>query len=199
LGRPRKFRKLLVAPFTLRKQLVEHIRRVADAAAAGKKGRIRLKVNNLTDAAIVDELYRASAAGAEIEIVARAICTLRPGVPAVSDHIRVRSVLGRFLEHSRLFCFEAGDEKTYLLGSADLMPRNLDHRIEVVVPVEAAHVQAEIEAIFKTLLADNVDAWTLHSDGSWSRGQPKKSERRRRAQTVFMARRERARRLSRPR
>jgi polyphosphate kinase len=198
-GRPRKFRKLLVAPFTLRKQLVEHIRRVAAAAADGTKARIRIKVNNLTDAAMVEELYRASQAGADIDIVTRAICTLRPGVEGLSEHIRVRSVLGRFLEHSRLFCFEAGDDTTYLLGSADLMPRNLDHRIEAVVPVPAAHVQAEIEAIFKTLLADNVDAWTLGPDGSWSRVQPKKNERRRRAQNSVMTRRERARRLSRPR
>ena len=136
-GRPRRFRKILVAPFTLRKRLVENIRAVAEAAAAGKHARIRIKVNNLTDPAIVEELYRASAAGAEIDLVVRAICMLRPGVAGLSERIRVRSILGRFLEHSRLFCFEAGDEKTYLMGSADLMARNLDHRIEVVVPVEA--------------------------------------------------------------
>ena len=141
-GRPRAFRKILVAPFTLRKRLVENIRAVAEAAAAGKHARIRIKVNNLTDPAIVEELYRASQAGAEIDLIVRAICTLRPGVPGLSERIRVRSILGRFLEHSRLYCFEAGDEKTYLMGSADLMARNLDHRIEVVVPVEAAHVRA---------------------------------------------------------
>jgi polyphosphate kinase len=192
-GRPTRFRKILVAPFTLRKQLVESIRAVAEAAAAGKSARIRIKVNNLTDPAIIEELYRASAAGAEIDLVVRAVSMLRPGVPGLSERIRVRSILGRFLEHSRLFCFEAGDEKTYLMGSADLMARNLDHRIEVLVPVEAGHVQVEIESIFKALLADNVQAWELGSDGSWERVRPAKGERKRPAQAVFMRRHERAR------
>jgi polyphosphate kinase len=196
-GRPQRFRKILAAPFNLRRRLVEHIRAVAEAAEAGQTARIRIKVNNLTDADVVEELYRASQAGAEIDIVVRAMCTLVPGVPGVSESIRVRSILGRFLEHSRLFCFEAGDEKTYLLGSADLMPRNLDHRIEVVVPVEDHRVRNELESIFKELLADNTQAWRLRSDGSWERIEPKKSERRRSAQAMFMRRRERARRLAR--
>ena len=106
-------------------------------------------MNNLADPAIVEELYKASQAGAEIDLIVRAVCVLRPGVEGLSERIRVRSILGRFLEHSRLYCFEAGDAKTYLLGSADLMPRNLDHRIEMVVPVEAPHVRAEIETIFR--------------------------------------------------
>jgi len=198
-GRPQRFRKILAAPFNLRKRLVEHIRAVAAAAEAGTAARIRIKVNNLTDPEIVAELYRASQAGAQIEIIVRAICSLVPGVPGVSDNIRVRSVLGRFLEHSRLFCFEAGDEKTYLLGSADLMSRNLDHRIEVVVPVEDAYVRNELESIFKALLADNAHAWELDSDGRWDRLEPKKGERRRVAQAVFMRRRDRARRLARAR
>jgi polyphosphate kinase len=196
-GRPQRFRKILVAPFNLRKRLVDHIRAVAAAAEAGTTARIRIKVNNLTDAVIVEQLYRASQAGAQIEIVVRAICTLVPGVPGLSENIHVRSVLGRFLEHSRLLCFEAGDEKTYLLGSADLMSRNLDHRIEVVVPVEDLHVRNELESIFKALLADNAHAWELNADGSWDRAKPKKGERRRVAQAVFMRRRDRARRLAR--
>jgi polyphosphate kinase len=193
-GRPQEFRKLLVAPFNLRAKLVEHIRGVGAAAAAGEHARIRIKVNNLTDPAIIEELYRASQAGAEIDLVVRAICMLRPGVEGLSERIRVRSVLGRFLEHSRLFCFEAGEAKTYLLGSADLMERNLDHRIEAVMPAESPHVRAEMEAIFKSLLSDNVQAWELGPDGSWTRVHPKKSERRRPAQTVAMRRRLRARR-----
>jgi polyphosphate kinase len=197
-GRPQQFRKILAAPFNLRRRLVELIREVAAAAEHGKHARIRIKVNNLTDADIVEELYRASQAGAQIDLVVRAICTLVPGVPGVSDNIRVRSVLGRFLEHSRLFCFEADEEKTYLLGSADLMGRNLDHRIEVVVPVEDAYVRSELESVFKALLADNSQAWELASDGSWQRVHPKKNERRKPAQVAFMRRRERARRLSRP-
>jgi polyphosphate kinase len=198
-GHPRKFRRLLVAPFNLRKKLVDHIRTVAEAAEAGKHARIRIKVNNLTDPAVVQELYRASQAGADIDVIVRAVCALRPGIEGVSERIRVRSVLGRFLEHSRLFCFEAGGDKTYLLGSADLMPRNLDHRIEVVVPVDDAQVRAEIDAIFKVLLVDNVGAWKLAADGTWARVRPKKSERRRSAQALFMARRDRARRLARSR
>jgi polyphosphate kinase len=196
-GRPQRFRKILAAPFNLRRRLIEHIREVAAAAEAGKTARIRIKVNNLTDADLVEELYRASQAGAQIDLIVRAICTLVPGVDGLSENIRVRSVLGRFLEHSRLFCFEAGDEKTYLLGSADLMPRNLDHRIEVVVPVEDIHVRNELEGIFKALLADNSQAWQLQADGSWERVSAKKSERRRQAQALFMRRRERARRLAR--
>jgi len=195
-GRPQRFRKLLVAPFNLRAQLVEHIRSVAAAAADGKHARIRIKVNNLTDPAVIEELYRASQAGAEIDLVVRAICMLRPGVAGLSERIRVRSVLGRFLEHSRLFCFEADESKTFLLGSADLMERNLDHRIEVVVPAESTQSHAEIESIFKSLLGDNLQAWELRPDGSWERVRPAKSERRRAAQTLAMQRRQRARRHS---
>lgn len=197
-GRPQRFRKLLVAPFNLRQGLVRHIRAVAEAAEQGKRARIRIKVNNLTDPEIVRELYIASQAGAEIDLIVRAICALVPGLPGVSETIRVRSVLGRFLEHSRLYSFEADEEKAYLLGSADLMTRNLDHRIEVVTPVDDVHVRAEVESIFKALLADNSQAWELGPDGTWTRVTPKKSERRRAAQTVFMQRRARARRLARP-
>jgi polyphosphate kinase len=197
-GRPQRFRKILVAPFNLRRRLVEHIRDVTQAAEKGKRARIRLKINNLTDTEIVEELYKASQAGVQVDIVVRAICTLVPGVQGLSENIRVRSVLGRFLEHSRLFCFESGDDKSYLLGSADLMSRNLDHRIEVVVPVEDVQVRNEIEGIFKALLADNSQAWELDAAGVWARVTPKKSERRRPAQLAFMRRRERARRLARP-
>ena len=133
-GRPQQFRKLLVAPFNLRTRLIDHIRAVADAAGSGQTASVRMKVNSLTDPAIIEELYRASQAGARIDIVARSICSLRPGVPGLSERIHVRSIAGRFLEHSRLFAFEAGDKATYLLGSADIMPRNLDHRIEVAEP-----------------------------------------------------------------
>jgi polyphosphate kinase len=194
-GRPRQFRKLLVAPFNLKRQLIEHVRHVATAAAAGTEARIRIKVNNLTDPDIVEELYRASQAGVEIDLIVRAACTLLPGVPGQSERIRVRSVLGRFLEHSRVYCFEVGEEKTYLMGSSDLMPRNLEHRIEVLVPVEDANVRGEIESILRTLLTDNTQAWELQPDGTWTRVSPKKSERRRPAQLAFMRRRERARRL----
>jgi polyphosphate kinase len=196
-GRPQRFSKLLVAPFNLHRSIVEHIREVAAAAEEGKHARIRLKCNSLTHPEVIDELYKASQAGAEIDVIVRANCTLVPGVPGFSDRIKVRSILGRFLEHSRLYCFEAGEERAYLLGSADLMPRNLDHRIEVVVPIEDTHVRTEIESILKALLADNSQAWELGSDGVWTRVVPKKSERRRPAQVAFMRRRDRARRIAR--
>ena len=196
-GRPQRFRQLLVSPFNLRKKLIERIKDVADAASAGKHARIRIKCNSLTHPEVIEELYKASQAGVNIECIVRANCSLVPGVPGLSENIHVRSVLGRFLEHSRLYCFEAGDRRDYLLGSADLMPRNLDHRIEVVMPVEDTQVRNELESIFKALLADNSQAWELQSDGAWKRVSPKKSERRRSAQAAFMRRRERARRLAR--
>ncbi len=156
-GRPQQFRKLLVAPFTLRNGLAEEIRRVREAAAAGQVARIRLKLNHLVDPKLIDELYAASQAGASIDIVARTTCTLRPGVEGLSENIRVRSVVGRFLEHSRLCAFEAGEHSTMYLGSADLMPRNLDHRIEVLVPVENARVRQELNAILDSALTDNTE------------------------------------------
>jgi len=171
-GRPRAFRKLLVAPFTLRSGLVEEIRKVAAAAAKGKHARIRLKLNHLVDAAIVDELYAASAAGATIDVVARTTCSLRPGVEGLSENIRVRSIVGRFLEHSRIYSFEAGaDTKTYV-GSPDLMSRNLDHRIEVLVPVENARVRQDVHALLDSALADDTNAWLLDADGMWTRATP---------------------------
>ena len=187
-GRPAHFRKLLVAPFTLRQRLVEEIRAVADAARAGRKARIKIKVNGLTHVEVIDELYAASQAGARIDLLVRGICSLRPGVPGLSENIRVRSVLGRFLEHSRLFVFEAGERSAYYLGSADLMPRNLDHRVEVVTPVEDVAIQAELAATIDTLLADTAASWELQPDGAYTRVHAKKDERERSAQATMMRR-----------
>jgi polyphosphate kinase len=186
-GRPQRFRKILASPFNLRSGLTERIRAVARAAAEGERARIRIKVNAIADAAIVDELYKASQAGAEIDLIARSICTLRPGVPGLSETIRVRSIVGRFLEHSRLFAFEAGDAEMYLLGSADLMPRNLDHRIEVLTPVEDGRVREELSAVFDALLADN-RAWQLQPDGSWVHLAPDAGSRERSTHEVLMRR-----------
>jgi polyphosphate kinase len=185
-GRPRRFRKLLIAPFALRTGLVERIRAVARAGAEGRPARIRIKVNNLTDPEIIQELYAASQSGAKIDIVARSVCALRPGVPGLSETIRVRSVLGRFLEHSRVFVFEADGESAFLLGSPDLMPRNLDHRIEVVAPVEDSRAQQDLLRGFDVLLADNASAWELSPDGRWMKLRPRKGERSRPTQGVFM-------------
>jgi len=187
-GRPAQFRKLLVAPFTLKQRLVEEIRAVADAARAGRKARIRIKVNGLTHVEVIDELYAASQAGARIDLIVRGACTLRPGVRGLSENIRVRSVLGRFLEHSRVFLFEAGDRSATYMGSSDLMPRNLDHRVELVTPVEDVGNQAELAATLDTLLVDNAASWELAGDGTWHRVRPKKEERPRSAQATLMRR-----------
>jgi polyphosphate kinase len=186
-GRPQRFRKLLVAPFALRSRLIDEIRTVTQTAASGKdkKAAIRLKVNALSDQAIIEELYEASEAGVQIDIVCRGVCALRPGVAGMSENIRVRSVLGRYLEHSRLFIFESGKRSTYLLGSADLMPRNLDNRLEVVVPVDDGRAQQRLAAVFEALLADNAQAWELGADGEWTRLRPKKGERPKPAQATI--------------
>jgi polyphosphate kinase len=185
-SQPQPFRKLLVAPFGLRDGLVERIREVRRAAASGEEARIRIKVNSLNDEELIEELYRASQAGAKIDIVARSICTLRPGVPGLSETIRVRSIVGRFLEHSRIFIFEAGEKRTILIGSADLMPRNLDHRIEVLTPIEDGRAQQELVRALDVLLADNASAWEMSSEGRWMKLRAKKGDRGRQAQQVFM-------------
>ena len=187
-GRPQRFRKLLVAPFGLRSRLLEEINAVGEAAAAGKTARVRIKVNALTDEPIIEKLYEASERGAKIEIVARSICSLRPLTKGLSENISVRSVLGRFLEHSRVFIFQAGKKTSYWIGSADLMPRNLDNRLEVVAPVEDAVLQQRIARTFDRLTGANANAWELGSDGSWARVRPKKDERHEDAQEALMRR-----------
>ncbi len=173
-GRPQAFRKLLVAPFTMRPALVEHIRSCAAAAKAGKEARIRIKVNHLADEAIVAELYAAADAGVGVEIFARTTCTLWPRKSGGKEDIRVRTLLGRFFEHSRFFIFEAGDESTYLLGSADLMRRNLDNRIEILVPLEDARSQRELSRTFDSIMEDTRWSWALRADGTWERVRGKK-------------------------
>jgi polyphosphate kinase len=185
-GKPQRFRKLLVAPFDLRNRLVDEIRRVAKAAAAGKPTRIRIKVNALTDPAVIEELYAASQAGVPIDLIVRAICALRPGVKNMSETIRVRSVLGRFLEHSRIFNFERGDVSSYFLGSADLMPRNLDNRLELVAPIEDRRLSNRLGSTLDTLLEDNASAWELAPDGAWKRIGAKKGERAKPGQVALM-------------
>jgi polyphosphate kinase len=162
-SRQHRYRKLLVAPTSLRagiKQLIER------EGVVG--GRIIIKVNNLVDPEIIDALYAASQAGAQIDLIVRSMCSLRPGVPGLSERIRVRSIVGRFLEHSRIFCF-GGAQPEYYLGSSDLMQRNLDRRVEAIVPVTDAKLCARLALIFETLLADDVLAWELGQDGSWQR------------------------------
>ena len=199
-GRPQKFRKLLVAPFTLRSGLVDEIRGVAAAAAQGKHARIRLKLNHLVDPKIVGELYSASQAGAQIDVIARSTCALRPGVEGLSENIRVRSIVGRFLEHSRIYSFEADDRVSTYIGSPDLMQRNLDHRIEVLMPVENTRARQEIHAVIDSALEDDTNAWVLDASGEWKRLTPANPEKRHSHHETMMRRSlKRARRAARER
>jgi polyphosphate kinase len=187
-GRPRRFRKLLVAPFNVRETLVEHIRACAVAAKAGKEARIRLKVNHLADEEIVTELYSAADAGVDIEIFARTTCTLRPRKRGGKEDIRVRTLLGRFFEHSRFFVFEADGQSSFYLGSADLMPRNLDHRIEILVPLEDTRAQRELLRTFDSIMEDTRWSWALREDGTWERVRSKKGGRGRSMHGALMRR-----------
>jgi polyphosphate kinase len=168
-GRPADYRKLLVSPTTMRERILAEIDATVEAHRAGKRARIALKMNSLVDASCIQALYAASGAGVEVALNVRGICCLRPGVPGVSENIRVVSVVGRFLEHSRIYAFERGEETRVLIGSADLMPRNLDSRVELVAPVEDDGLKAELLDVLERCLADNSNAWHLGQDGTWTR------------------------------
>lgn len=172
-----RYRRILVAPGDLRERVIDLIGEVARRHGPRRAGRIIMQMNSLVDAACIRALYAASQAGVQIDLIVRGICRLRPGVPGVSDTIRVRSIVGRFLEHPRLWMFQSGRQRSYYIGSADLMPRNLDQRVEVVTPVDDADLQARLQEILDILLADNVQAWELGPDGTWQRRQPAEGER----------------------
>jgi len=165
----KKFKRLLVAPLHLRAGLLKRIDAEADAARAGKPSGIRIKVNSMVDEAIIDALYRASQAGVPVDVWVRGICSLRPGVPGLSENIRVRSILGRYLEHSRIFSFVNEGDRQVFIGSADMMHRNLDRRVEALVRlVRPEHIE-ETEALFELALDPATSAWDLHADGAWAR------------------------------
>jgi polyphosphate kinase len=168
-GRPQRQRKTLVAPTWLREPLINEIDRTIEAHQAGREARIVMKMNALVDQTVIEALYRASQAGVPISLNVRGICCLRPGIPGVSDTIEVVSVVGRFLEHSRIFSFHRGDEHVFYIGSADMMPRNLDTRVELLVPVERPELQAELQDTLERCLADDTFAWTMAADDSWTR------------------------------
>jgi polyphosphate kinase len=168
-GHPKPQRKILVAPNWLRAPLVREIERTVAAHEAGEPSRIAMKMNSLVDQRCIEALYRASQAGVPIDLNVRGICCLIPGVPGVSETINVVSVVGRFLEHSRIYSFHRGDEHVYYIGSADMMPRNLDTRVELLTPVEDPELRAELEDTLERCLADDTFAWTLDSDGAWTR------------------------------
>jgi polyphosphate kinase len=158
-----------VAPTDLRDGLVMRIRREADHARAGRPARIVAKVNSLVDPTLIEELYRASGAGVQIDLIIRGICCLRPGVPGLSDRIRAVSIVDRFLEHARVFFFQNHDAPEYLLASADWMPRNLDRRVEIAFPVLDPALRAQIAAILDVQLGDTVKARRILADGTSER------------------------------
>ncbi len=172
LARPEGYRKVLIAPNGMREGIMAEIDRTIDAHERGEQAAIKLKMNSLVDRRIIRALYRASRAGVQVELNVRGICCLRPGVEGVSEHIRVVSVLGRFLEHSRVYMFERDGEKRVLIGSADLMPRNLDTRVELLAPVEDPALCEELVDTLERSLATDVGAWELQADGSWSARTP---------------------------
>lgn len=167
-ARDPEFSKLLISPTTIRPGIAELI---ANEAALGVEGHIVLKMNSLVDAALIDSIYAASQAGTRIDLIVRGICCLRPGVPGLSENIHVRSIVGRYLEHSRIYYFKHGaaGAPVYFIGSADLMPRNLDRRVEALVPVEDPLLQARLREILDVNLEDDSLAWALGPDATWSR------------------------------
>jgi len=172
VSRQKFYRKLLVAPANLRERTIELIDREAEHARAGRGGRIIAKMNALVDPGVIGALYRASKDGVEIDLIVRGICCLLPGVPGVSERIRVISIIGRFLEHSRVLYVANGGVPEYYIGSADWMPRNLDRRVEVIVPIEDVTLHRQLHSLLETCLRDNRQAWDLGGDGVYRRRQP---------------------------
>ncbi|PFG30773.1 RNA degradosome polyphosphate kinase [Paramicrobacterium agarici] len=165
----KKFNRLLVAPLHLRKGLLKLIEKERRNAEAGKPSGIRIKVNSIVDEAIIDALYRASQAGVPVDVWVRGICGLRPGVPGLSETIRVRSIVGRYLEHSRIFAFENNGEHTTYIGSADMMHRNLDRRVEVLVSLADTNHIEQIDTMLDMAMDDSMSSWWLEPDGTWTR------------------------------
>ncbi|HEY7273701.1 MAG TPA: RNA degradosome polyphosphate kinase [Actinoplanes sp.] len=168
-NRQTAFRRLLVAPHGVRRGLIERIEDQARIAREGGPGLVQFKVNGLVDEETIDALYLASRAGVRVDLVIRSMCALRPGVPGLSDNIRVRSIVGRFLEHSRVFRFGAGDDAEYWIGSADLMHRNLDRRVEALVRVTLPSAQDDLRYVLDLAMDDRTEAWELAADGTWHR------------------------------
>jgi polyphosphate kinase len=171
-SRQRLYRKLLVAPSNMRQRVIELIDREAAYARAGRGGRIVAKMNAVADTETIEALHRASQAGVSIDLIIRGICCLRPGVPGISDNVRVISIIGRFLEHSRLWRFGNCGAPEYYIGSADWMARNFDRRVEAVVPVEDAALHPRLDALLETCLADNIGGWDLQENGTYRQRHP---------------------------
>ena len=168
-SRNASYEHLMVAPDGVREGLLEKIRAEIEHQAAGRPARIRIKANSIVDEATIDELYRASIAGVPVDLLTRGICSVRPEVPGLSDNIRVRSVLGRFLEHSRVFWFENGGTPSVWIGSADLMHRNLDRRVEALVDLPGQAQIDEVSRLLDLAFDDGTSSWWLSSSGEWVR------------------------------
>jgi polyphosphate kinase len=175
-ARPKGYRKVLVAPFNLKDGILSEIERTIEAHSPDRPSRIRMKMNSLLDAPCIRALYRASQAGVEVQLNVRGICALRPGVPGVSENITVVSIVDRFLEHPRIFSFERPDEQRVFIGSADLMPRNLYNRVELLTPVEQEPLRDQLNDVLDRSFADNTNTWQLQADGGWRRLTPDGSE-----------------------
>ena len=175
-GRPTGYRKILVAPQWMKQRFLEMIEYQTHAARGGSEGRILCKLNALVDPDIIAALYRASISGVQIDLIIRGICCLRPGLPGISENIRVISTLGRFLEHSRAVVFGSGDAEQVWISSADWMPRNLDRRVEAAVPIEDPGHRAEIRRVLELMLEDNRQAWDMHPDGTYVQRMPAPGE-----------------------
>src|SRR5271168_981163 len=176
-GRPLHYRKVLVAPNHLRDGILAQIEQTIAAHSAGSPAAISMKMNSLVDGRCIRALYAASQAGVRVDLNVRGICCLRPGLPGISENIRVVSIVGRLLEHSRIYAFEREGQHTVYIASADLMPRNLDHRVELAVPIETPELRAELLDTLARAFADNQNSWELDSDGIWHRRSPGPGER----------------------
>ncbi|MGL4502632.1 MAG: polyphosphate kinase 1 [Planktothrix sp.] len=185
-SRQQSYRKLLVAPVTMRKRFLELIRREIEQANQGKTGRIVVKLNSLVDPEIIATLYEASQAGVGIDLIVRGTCSLRPGLEGISDNIKVISIIGRFLEHSRIFYFYNGGQEEVYIGSADWMSRNLNRRVEAVTPIKDPDIAKELEEILGIMLSDNRKAWDLQPDGQYIQRHPAENSPELIAHDIFM-------------
>nr|AIJ50389.1 polyphosphate kinase [Cyanobacterium sp. Fardillapur 2.5] len=185
-SKQQSFRKLLVAPVTMRDRMIEMIEREAGHCRNNGTGRIVAKMNSLVDVQIIRALYRASQAGVKIDLIIRGICSLRPGVEGVSENIKVISIVGRFLEHSRIFYFQNNGQEGIYIGSADWMSRNLSRRVEAVTPIEDPELMKQLQEILGIMLADNRQSWELHSDGNYLRREAKEGEKELNTHEVLM-------------
>jgi polyphosphate kinase len=186
----RNYKKLLPSPKILKKALLDNIKREVDQHSKGSPGLIQWKTNALTDQDVIAALYQAAQAGVKIDLLVRDSCLLRPGIPGLSENIRVISLVGRFLEHARIYYFKNNGEEQYFIGSADIMKRNLERRVEVITPVEAPALKAQLREIINLQLADRRGAWDMQPDGAYIQRKPEPREEKRSAQEQLIERSE---------